>query len=128
MTYENINSILLDRFPELADDINKETNYWKGEIVPSHILFAYAFNHSGFMASLLLAESDEMLVKRVFSFFEEMATCADVEVRNLLKVTLLEYLWGDFDLLKRARKLMHTYTRKLCDELQVFFGRFDDGE
>lgn len=124
MNYTDINSILLVRMPELKSAIEKEYEWWNGEEPPPHCLYESAFNHSGFMRDLLFEEINITLINKVFDFFEDMANCDDYEVRCLLKVTLLEYLWGDFDLLNRAHKYMHTKTRELCDELQVYFKPF----
>jgi len=128
MTYDNINPVLLEKLPELAREFEEEHDYWEGEKVPSHILYEKVLNHSGFMANLLLQDCDTMLIERVFDFFEEMANCDDEEVRNLLQVTILEYLWSDYEMLSCAHKYMHARTRKICDEIQAYFRPFTDEE
>ena len=124
MTYEIMNTILVERLPEVKDAVRKETSHWKYEEVPSHVLYEVALNQSGFMYGLLLEDSNKSLIEKVFVFFEEMASCDDREVRNLLQVSILEYLWGDFQVLSRAHKYMHPKTRILSDELQIYFKPF----
>ena len=120
MTYDNMNMLLQIRIPELTDHIKKETDYWKGKEVPTYCLYEGAINGSGFMVDLLTQKPNPELLSRVFGFFEEMANCEDFEVRNLLKVGILEYLWGE-KLVEVANKYMHPQTKKLCDELHVYF-------
>jgi len=120
MTYDNINAVLLERLPELAVAIQKEYDYWKEEKVPSYCLYEGVLNSSGFMDNLLLEETNMELIKKVFDLYEDMATCDDVEVRNLLQVGLLEYLWSSVALLTTAHKYMHPQTRSLCDKIQAY--------
>ena len=121
MHNKDINSILQNKIPELAEEIEKVYAYWKYDRTPPHVLFAEVLNQNGFMSNLLLSECNTSLIKKLFNFFEEMAFCDDEEVRNLLQVTILEYLWGDINLLNRAHKYMHPETRRLSDELQIYF-------
>lgn len=125
MQYANINVLFANRFPELSTEIEKVNLYWKGDTPPSHILFAEVLNQNGFMHNLLMQNADIQLISRLFSFYEEMASGQDVEVRNLLQSTILEYLWGDFKLLSIAYKHMLPKTKVLCDELQAYFQPFE---
>ena len=121
MTYDNINSVLIERFPELAKEIKKEYDWWKDEEPPPYCLYEDVMNSSGFMQNLLYEETNIELIKRVFTMFEDMAMCEDVDVRTLVKVGLLEHLWGDVKLLTVAYKYMHPNTIKLSNELQPYF-------
>ena len=122
MTYQVINAILAERFPELSDTIKKEESFWKYEDIPPYCLFGSAVEP--FIAKLLMEETNIPLLKRFFEFFEEMSNCSDNEVKNLVQVSILESLWGDYSVLNTAHKYMHPQTRKLCDELQKWFKRF----
>jgi len=113
--------VLIDRFPELAEEIKKEYDWWKDEEPPPYCLFEGVLNSSGFMENLLFEETNIELIKRIFIMFEDMAVCEDVKVRTLLQVGLLEYLWGDHKLLTIAHKYMHPNTKRLCEELQPYF-------
>jgi len=119
VTFKTINSILAEKFPELSEAIKKEENFWKHEEVPPYCLYGPVVEP--FIAKLLTEETNTSLIKRFFDFFEEMANCDDIEVRNLVTVSVLESLWGNFTLLSIAHKYMHPQTRKLCDGLQVYF-------
>lgn len=120
MTYDTMNTMLLNRFPELTDKIETEIDWWKGKKIPTYPLYEGVLNGSRFLVDLLTHESNLELIGRVFDFFEEMAESDDFEVKNLLQVGILEYLWGT-TLLDVAHKYMRPQTRKLSDELQIYF-------
>ena len=44
--------------------------------------------------TLLASEIDEDLLNRIFSFMEEMATCEDANVVDLMQIEMLEPLFG----------------------------------
>ena len=122
MTYKTINTALAENFPELSDAIKKEEDFWKKEEIPPYCLYGPVVEP--FIAKLLIEEKNISLIKKFFIFFENMANCDDIEVKNLVKVSVLESLWGDFTLLSTAHKYMHPQTRKLCDELQIYFAPY----
>jgi hypothetical protein len=119
MTYQEINSILAERFPELSVAIKNEESFWKYEDVPSYCLYGSVVEP--FIAKLLTEETNIPLIKRFFDFFEEMSNCNDEEVKNLVQVSILESLWGNSEILNTAHKYMHPQTRMLCDELRKWF-------
>ena len=65
---------------------------------------------------LLVDESqDDIKIEKIFAFLEDMAVSEDQEVRNLLQVTVLEYLRSWYLLQSRSEKLMLPETKKLFD-------------
>jgi len=119
MDYNSINDYLLIRIPEVKEEAEEIMQYWSPEQVPSHVFYGDTLNR--FVFKLLEEDSNKELIKKVFDFYEELAACDDEKVNNLLQVTLLEYLWDDYKVLRNAHKYMHHLTRKLSDELQVYF-------
>lgn len=55
---------------------------------------------------------DNIKIEKVFSFLEDMAVSEDQEVRNLLQVTVLEYLRSWYLLQRESEKFMLSETKK----------------
>lgn len=100
---------LCGRFPELKEKICTE-NEWLGENLP-HCLFGNILNP---LVAGLLKQDDyktNPLLKRIFIMYENFAEYGDTETKNLLQVTLLEYLWDEYITYSHALELMGKYTR-----------------
>ena len=112
---------LCERFPELADEIKAENN-WLGENLP-HCLFGNILNP--LIVRLLKQDGyrSNTLLKKIFAMYQNFAEYGDTETRNLLQVTLLEYLWDDYITYSRALKLMGRHTsdinKNIADYLSV---------
>lgn len=129
MVYKNINSIVLYYLPNLPDtspeDIKEEIQSWWLESVKAiEDVPAYCFLETrmgDYMRALIPQNEDVEEIKKLFHFFEKMATCEDINVRDLLQVGFLEQLWATADLLNVVYKYMHPQTKILCDELASSF-------
>ncbi len=102
---------LCERFPELKDRIISE-NKWLGENLP-HCLFGNVLNP---LVAGLLKQNDyktNSILERIFRMYEELAEYGDTETKNLLQVTLLEYLWDEYITYSRSLKLMGEHTRDI---------------
>lgn len=100
---------LCGRFPELTEKITAE-NEWLGENLP-HCLFGNVLNP---LVAGLLKQDDyktNPVLERVFRMYEDLAEYGDTETKNLLQVTLLEYLWDEYTTYSRALELMGEHTR-----------------
>ncbi|MDE5861880.1 MAG: hypothetical protein K2H28_06750 [Ruminococcus sp.] len=100
---------LCGRFPELREKIIAE-NEWLGEKLP-HCLFGNILN---LLVTELLKKDDyrnNNLLERIFRMYEELAEYGDTETKNLLQVTLLEYLWDEYITYSRALELMGKETK-----------------
>ncbi|AFM41481.1 hypothetical protein Desaci_2539 [Desulfosporosinus acidiphilus SJ4] len=78
---------------------------------------------NSFVVNLLKSHGNEELKNRIFSFYEGMATSDDDDIRNVLQVTLLEYLGDDKEILNTAYRYMGIYTKRQSDEIERFLGR-----
>ena len=108
--YSDLNaSFLCEAFPELESEIRR-IDAELGEQLP-HCLFGDLFNP--LMVRLLKSpeQEDALLARRIFDFYERLAEYGDEETRNLLQVTLLEYLWDDYEVYSRASEMMGEKTR-----------------
>ncbi|MCM1329640.1 MAG: hypothetical protein NC253_09395 [Ruminococcus sp.] len=85
-----------------------------------HCLFGNFFNP--LLAKMLKSPdySENPAVGKIFAFYERLAEYGDNEVKNLLQVTLLEYLWDDFTVYTRANKFMGEHTRKINNEIEKY--------
>ncbi|EXM38732.1 hypothetical protein RASY3_10440 [Ruminococcus albus SY3] len=114
--YTDLNEkFITDRFPELAELVSIETEGFD-EFLP-HVVFANVFN--GLAVSFLKLESYRQsdTLKRIFDMYEELASQGDEETKNLVQVTLLEYLWDESITYERAKELMGESTQELWAQI-----------
>ena len=114
--YNDLNEqFITDRFPELAELVSIETEGFD-EFLP-HVVFANVFN--GLAVSFLKLESYRQsdTLKRIFDMYEELASQGDEETKNLVQVTLLEYLWDESITYERAKEFMGESTQELWAQI-----------
>ncbi len=102
---------LCSEFPELKNLITAE-NEWLGENLPN-CLFGNVLNP---IVVRLLKKDDyktNSLLERIFGMYEKFAEYGDTETKNLLQVTLLEYLWDEHITYSRALQLMGEHTKEI---------------
>ena len=109
-SYLGIVNDLLKEFPEISKNYAKEIAWikdtFKGQETGGQaIYFDRCF--CDYIGQLLMDEcQDKIQIEKVFTFLEDMAVSEDQEVRNLLQVTVLEYLRSWYLLQNRSEKLM----------------------
>ena len=118
MNYASINEALMSRFPELDLLFKEQIEFWEGEDMPPHCFMGDVLNK--YVTELLRKNSDAQQIKKIFQFYEEMASSDDWLVRNLLQVTLLEYLWDEDYVFKNALENMQPKTRIMNDEIGAY--------
>lgn len=112
INYNSLNcDFLCGRFPELKEQIISE-NEWLGENLP-HCLFGNILNP--LVIGLLKQDvyKSDNLLERIFAMYEDFAEYGDTETKNLLQVTLLEYLWDEYITYSRALELMGRHTKEI---------------
>ncbi len=109
---------LYSKLPELKEEILLENEYL-GCNLP-HSLFGNVLNP--LVASLIKKDGYEnnKLLRKIFDLYEQMAKYGDDAVRNLLQVTLLEYLWDDYTLYARSIKMMKDCTLAINKEISEY--------
>lgn len=116
ISYKNLNAKLLcDFFPEYKELICG-IDSGLGENLP-HCLYGNFFNP---LIKSLLKNSTKANIeaaKKIFEFYEILAGSGDDEVKNLLQVTLLEYLWDDRSIYLSAVKYMGCNTKIINEEI-----------
>ncbi|MDQ0888849.1 hypothetical protein QFZ81_003937 [Paenibacillus sp. V4I9] len=129
--YENIVQEMLKVIPQLQQTYSNELDeLWKEEgEIPPHVAFGNILNP--FLINLLVdgkSEKDTQFILNVFGFIEEMASCDDIEVRNVVSTTIMARIGDDFTILKQALKYMGKETKRLALEIERFYGRKDNVE
>ena len=117
LVYRGIQKVLLAKFPELEGPV-RETfgSYYdlRTETPEAYPVFEDVFQ--GFLFTLLDSGNDAPLLRRIFSFLEEMADSQDKEVVNLLSIAVLEPLVFDRERIRRAWKYVGDRTKALARE------------
>ena len=131
-SYFGIVNDLLKEFPEISKNYAKEIAWikdtFKGQETGGQtIYFDRCF--CDFLGRLLTAEKpDNGQLERVFDFLEDMASSDDVNVRDLLQITVLEYL-RSWDILQRISEgLMLPETKKIFHKVKQYLGEPPQGE
>ena len=104
LSYRSIRNVFLERFPELWERIEAKyaTHYnLKTQIPGSYPLFEEILKPR--VIELLESGADNDMLKRIFSFYEEMARSSDEEVVNLLWISITEPLVYDKKLIAKAK-------------------------
>ena len=123
-TYAEIVNELLAEFPEISKNYAEEIAWikdtFKGqEIGGQTIYFDRCF--CDYIGRLLVDESqDDIKIEKIFAFLEDMAVSEDQEVRNLLQVTVLEYLRSWYLLQNESEKRMLPETKKIFDRVKSY--------
>lgn len=123
-SYSEIVDELLKEFPEIIGRYAEELSWIRDtfqdqETRGETIYFDRCF--CDYIGRLLANErQDKGKIKKVFAFLEDMATSEDQEVKNLLQVTVLEYLRSWYLLQRESEKFMQLETRKMFDAVKSY--------
>ncbi len=121
--YKSIRNVFLERFPELWECIEKKyaPHYnLKTQIPGTYPLFEEILKPR--VIELLESGADDDSLRRIFSFYDEMARSQDEEVVNLLWKSILEPLASDKELIAKAWKYMGEKTKALAREIAILRG------
>ena len=130
-SYFGIVNDLLKEFPEISKNYAEEIAWikdtFKGQETGGQtIYFDRCF--CDFLGRLLAAEStDNRQLERVFDFLENMASSDDADVRDLLQVTVLEYLRSWHILQRNSEMLMQPETKKIFNKVKQYLGEPPQG-
>ena len=124
--YSKIAGTMLETFPEVREQYAKELRWisdtFQGQETGGQSLY-FDRCFCDFLGRLLAAEApDNRRLERIFDFLENMASSDDADVRDLLQVTVLEYLRSWHILQHRAQKLMLPETKKLFETVKQYLG------
>ncbi len=119
ISYANMNRKLGEAVPELREAYDRQVARGYDGDGP-HVLYEEFF--AEVLPDLFGSESKhEALLRRLFSFLETLANHPEVEIQNVVYVSVCEDLCCDEVALQRAQKYMGKTTKKFCDELLAPF-------
>ena len=110
LKFREVSNLLLADFPEFRGRYEQGLGWWQGPEPPGQYV-VFGFVLEPVLRELLSAGSDSALLKRIFGFFEKMASSSDIEVVNLLQVGIFESLVRERDRLAAAWKYMGEKTK-----------------
>lgn len=124
--YSAIAGTMLETFPEVREQYAKELRWisdtFQGQETGGQSLY-FDRCFCDFLGRLLAAEEpDNGRLKRAFDFLENMASSDDADVRDLLQITVLEYLRSWHILQYRSQKLMLPETKRLFETVKQYLG------
>ena len=123
-SYFGIVNDLLKEFPEISKNYAEEIAWikdtFKGQETGGQtIYFDRCF--CDYIGHLLVDErQDNIKIEKVFSFLEDMAVSEEQEVKNLLQVTVLEYLHSWYLLQRESEKFMLPETKKIFAHVKSY--------
>ena len=123
-TYAEIVNELLAEFPEISKNYEEEITWIKDtfqgqDTEGQTVYFDRCF--CDYIGRLLVDESqDDIKIEKIFAFLEDTAVSEDQEVRNLLQVTVLEYLRSWYLLQNESEKRMLPETKKIFDRVKSY--------
>lgn len=110
LRFGEISRSLDTELPELQGRYEQRLSWWQGPESPGqYIVFGFVVKPA--LWELLSSGNDPTLLKRMFRFFERMATSSDTEVVNLLQVGIFESLVAERDRLTTAWGFMGETTK-----------------
>ena len=118
MRYEDLCSILGERFPQLLPHISQYFDTYGCDFSEPYMLYNEVLNP--YVKKLLQEKTDSEALREVFEFYEELAQSNDEEVRNLLQVELLEVLWAGKALFTKACSRMLPETKKINENIREY--------
>jgi len=122
MKYSELIDEFMKAFPEFEAGAKEELDFWEGEEPAVHVFFANVLSPP-LEKELIKIDKNHALLRRIFSFLEEMATSEDEQVQEVAAVTILEHLGDDKERLRSARLLMGNHTRKMSEKVEKGLGR-----
>lgn len=123
-SYSSINDVLLTEFSELKDKYSEDLSWIHDTFKASEsngqtVVFDRCF--CDFIGQTLNETPlNKPLIVRIFAFMEDMAKSDDADVRDLLQVTVLEYLRGSYTLQSLSEKMMGAETKSLFQKVKHY--------
>ena len=119
IAYTSLNEdLILFYFPELYDKLLEQKDCLGYDETLPHCVMGDLFNP--YLYDLLYEYKDIEEIKKIFSFYEKLAIEGDEQTRNLLQTTLLEYLWDDPVVYKKAIQHMGKNTLRINSEISKY--------
>lgn len=112
---------MLGIFPEFERAVTEEITFLEEEL--PHCIYANVINPYLRRYYKFLNKVHELLVQRIFDFFDDLAQNGDEESENLLQVSLLEPLYDTKESYYGALKLLTGETREIFDLISKYVNK-----
>ncbi|GGI11615.1 DUF7674 family protein [Gottfriedia solisilvae] len=119
MEYKNLAYIFVNQFKEYNIVLQEHIEF-NGEIL-NHVFFGECNEH---FIKLINEDQDNFLLQELFDFFELMAIDGDIDIKDLLSVTILARLGDSKKILNIAYKYMRFHTKQASNEYEKALGRY----
>jgi hypothetical protein len=117
---EKLTEYFLNNFPEYKASLNEHLKDY-GELL-AHVFFGDTICVK-LMELLKGGTENEEEIKKIFMLLEKMAVEGDIDIKEVLQVSILEVLGDDKKLLEKSFKYMGEKTKIASDEIERFWGR-----
>ena len=115
MSNKELNSLLLNKVPEIKEEFEKETSWQEGLETGSHVVFQYVL--VPFSISALEKEQDDV-IKRIFDFINNIIKTGGNFEKEVVQLSFLEPLKSDYSDIYDFSKVMLPETLKLFNEIE----------
>ena len=122
--YEKLYRELIQVIPEIKGAYDKERQWWGKEVPGPHIIFGDVLTPH--LITLLEVHTDHEQLKRIFNFLEELSG-REQWVQEVVQMSVCERLGDKKDWLAAAHYYMGNKTKRLCKEIEKFWGRENPG-
>ena len=102
---KELNTMLLEAFPELKERFENETSWDDGIETGSYVVYEDIFMPYVVQA---FVDNDQESINRVMQFVERLASSDDVDVKNLIDISIIDY-----DIEERFASIMGPNSRVL---------------
>lgn len=113
INYDDIIPSALEAFPEIRDAYAREAAHWTDEKMGPYNLFDIIL--MPLVIEYLNGNGHDDELRRMFGYFEKLASHPNVEIRNVIGVGVCEELCCHEVALQKAVKFMGTRTKAQCD-------------
>lgn len=120
MNRETLIKYFLNNFPEYRDAFEQHLEDYNEILI--HVFFGDTINER-LIEVLEKDKENNKEIEKIFKFLEKMALDGDLDVKEVLIVTILERLGDDKNLLKKSYKYMGKNTKIASDDIERFWGR-----
>lgn len=122
MNKDNLGDFLIEMLPELQEEYRKIIEWYGTDYPGNHNIFCDVFNP--YIINLLEKNNNKVLLRKSMNFLNLMAESEDLEVINVLKVTVLERIGDSMEWLEAAKEYMSPKLIKLSNEIEKELGRY----
>ena len=94
MKEKELNSLLLEAFPDIKESFNEETSWQDGLDTGCTVTFADIFIPYIVKSAL---SNDEEKIRKIFEFIEKIASLKDEYVNQVILLSIFDSLFYDYD-------------------------------